>query len=151
MRPRSRWKVRRGFNRIFIVSAACWYLASIPVLWPLWLGAMQAQRIAQLILADPVADKIRTYTFFPDEIDTSPTTAAGPVFPGPSPMRLDAWQKAMDAAREQRPLALSAFFLVFPGAVYGLWAALLWIRRGVRPTGRRIGVSRVERATGRPI
>jgi hypothetical protein len=138
----SRWNIRRGANRLFVVFSVCWYLAAVQVLWPKWSAAITAQREARRIeTGAPNADG--THTGFLDEIDESssaqpkPSNHAAPSAQADprlriSPQRFLAWQEALDIAREKRPIGLTVIFLFVPAGLYALAAVLMWVGRGFR-------------------
>jgi hypothetical protein len=125
---------RRGFNRLFVVFAVCWYVAAGFALVPKWYRALNARRYAEhIITSSPNPDG--TYTAFEDEISTGsegqtkPTTAGFKV----SPMRFLAWDGAERKARALRPIKETISYGALPIGVYLLALALAWIVRGFRP------------------
>jgi len=57
---------RRGFLRVFILIAICWYLGAGIVLWPRWSQAIHARREANRVLIGE-AEEDGTLTAFVDE------------------------------------------------------------------------------------
>ncbi len=42
----SRWNMKRGLNRLFMVVAVCWYIGSGIIRWNPWTAAFKAGRDA---------------------------------------------------------------------------------------------------------
>ena len=127
--PDSKWNVKRGLNRLFVVSAVCWYIAAGFVLWPKWAAASRS----------PAQDAAAT-----SEVSNTPTPPPGFTLDSPTPGKrhqpdeLD--QLLAEVKRTpSRPVGITLAFLFAPPAVYALALALLWIARGfhVEPDARR--------------
>lgn len=143
----SRWTIKRGMNRFFVVLAACWYLVAAQILWPQWSASITAQREARRIeTGAPNADG--THTAFLDEFEE--TSSARPASRTPatqgtqidpklrmSPMRFRAWQESSKVARENRPIGLTGTFLLAPIGFYALAVAFVWTGRGFRSKPQR--------------
>jgi hypothetical protein len=102
----NRWNVKRGFNRLFVVFAVCWYIGSVVFLWPQWAAAIKAERAAA------VAHLPAGYKLDPDSFMDQ--------------------QKAIEAARALRPVKATILCSVTPPSLYGFILAIFWVVRGFR-------------------
>jgi hypothetical protein len=96
--------IRRGLNRLFVVSAIAWYILAGAILWPKWQAALNAKQADWATPAKPYGG-VRTATPpTPDEI--------------------------LASLPPEHPIKQTFIFLVIPPATYLFAAVLVWVARG---------------------
>lgn len=140
MESDSRWDVRRGLNRTFVVFSFCWYFFAGLVLFPQWRAALEREHSAAAEItarhngtsprqpnAPPPgagqgksqADS-KTPTFLTDEQWEARYGSSAPL------------PQAAEAAQSGRPIKTTIIFSLVPPALYGFAAATFWVVRGFR-------------------
>jgi hypothetical protein len=130
----SRWNVKRGLNRLFVVSAICWYIAAGFILWPKWNRVIDYAALAKqeglAVSANPQVAPTGG-----DELDK----LVAEIKAASAPPQSRGWKLLDGPTPPLRPVALTLKFLFAPPALYGLAVALLWALRGFQfePGARR--------------
>ena len=122
----SRWNVKRGLNRLFVVSAACWYIVAGFILWPKWAAAVRVPTSSYVPNAPPQS---RGWKLLDEPNGSSHVKRR-------EPDELD--QLIAEIKRTPpRPVEITSAFLFAPPAIYVLAIALVWVARGFQIEPRR--------------
>jgi hypothetical protein len=110
--------VRRGFKRLFLVLAICYYAIGGLLVYSDWTTHTSAQRFELSRCLDAVASK-RSYS----------DVNGNPILVGSDPVSKEGCSKAYPPVNEW-PETLALLF--FPALLYGVWKVLAWIGWGFR-------------------
>jgi len=128
--PDSRWNVKRGLNRLFVVSAVCWYIAASFVLWPKWVAALRTSHPPVLRSAGVAPPgTVGEWTVIDRGAPEPPGAAPNKVEWSISP---EQYLADLERQNNQRPIVLTLALVLAPPAIYTLAALLVWVARGFR-------------------